>query len=127
MVRQRADIHQRGGTPIFMATTATPTILATTATILSTPPCLATGTITKLARRGEVMTRSQLVSAAPSECFFLDYSIARATSQCSPRSFASPLVARMRAQKQKATVDPITSAIIIVSHKALLRTQLPIL
>ena len=46
--------------PIFMATTATPIILATTATTLSTPPCLATGTITKLARRGAVMTRSQL-------------------------------------------------------------------
>jgi hypothetical protein len=53
--------HPPDGTPIFMATTATPIILATTVTILSTPPCLATGTITKLARRGAVMTRSRLV------------------------------------------------------------------
>src|ERR1700746_365119 len=60
MVRPLEDIQQPDGTPIFMAPTATPIILATTATILSTPPCLATGTITKLARRGAVMTRSQL-------------------------------------------------------------------
>src|SRR6516165_10332345 len=66
MVRPLEDIRQRGGTRIFMATTATriaimPTILATTPTILSTPPWLATGTITALAGRGEVTTRSQLV------------------------------------------------------------------
>jgi len=66
MVRQLEDIRQRGGTRIFMDTTATriaimPTILATTPTILSTPPWLATGTITALPGRGEVMTRSQLV------------------------------------------------------------------
>src|SRR4029077_14164728 len=65
MVRPLDNIHQRGGTPIFMATTATPIILATTVTILSTPPCLATGTITKLARRGAVMTRSRLVERQP--------------------------------------------------------------
>src|SRR5215469_7245142 len=69
MVRQLVDIHQRGGTQISMAilaTTATriaimPTILATTPTILSIPPSRATGTITALAGRGEVTTRSQLV------------------------------------------------------------------
>jgi hypothetical protein len=32
-------------------------------------------------------------------------------------------VARMRAQKQKAMVDPITSAIITVSHKAMVRIR----
>src|SRR6516164_1100730 len=65
MARPLEDTHRRGGTPIFMATTATPTILATTATIPSTPPCLVTGTITKLVRRGEAMTRSQLVEHQP--------------------------------------------------------------
>jgi hypothetical protein len=35
-------------------------------------------------------------------------------------------VARMRAQKQKAMVDPITSAIITVFHKTMVCTQLPI-
>jgi hypothetical protein len=59
MARPLEDIRQRGGTRIFMATTAT--ILGTTATILSTPPWLATGTIIALAGRGEVTTWSQLV------------------------------------------------------------------
>ena len=59
MVRPLEDIHQLGGTRIFMATTAT--IIATTPTILSTPPWLATGTIIALVGRGEVTTRSQLV------------------------------------------------------------------
>src|SRR5262249_19139908 len=70
MVRQLADIRQRGGTRIFMATTPTriaimPTILAITPTILSIPPWLATGTIIALAGRGAVMTRSQLVERQP--------------------------------------------------------------
>ena len=70
MVRQLEDIHQRGGTRIFMATTdpriaIMPTILATTPTILSTPPWLATGTITALTGRGAVITRSQLVERQP--------------------------------------------------------------
>src|SRR5215469_17282873 len=66
MVRLLEDIHQRGGTQIFMATTAImPSILPTTPTILSTPPCLATGTITALPGRGAVMTRSQLVEWQP--------------------------------------------------------------
>jgi len=62
MVHPLEDIHQRGGIPISMDTTAT--IIATTPTILAIPsitPPLATGTITALAGRGEVTTRSQLV------------------------------------------------------------------
>jgi hypothetical protein len=62
MVRPLEAIRQRGGTRIFMATTA---ILATTPTILSTPPWLATGTITALPGRGAVITRSQLVERSP--------------------------------------------------------------
>jgi hypothetical protein len=43
MVRQLEDIHQRGGTRIFMATTAT--IIATMATIIATTPTILATTI----------------------------------------------------------------------------------
>src|ERR1700751_6260638 len=82
MVRPLEDTHQPDGTPIFMATTATPIILATTATTLSTPPCLATGTITKLARRGAVLTRSQLAK--------------RCTLYLARRTFPSSLAQQLR-------------------------------
>src|ERR1700751_1952096 len=82
MVRQLEDTHQPDGTPIFMATTATPLFLATTATPLSNPPCLATGTITKLARRGAVMTRSQLAK--------------RCTLYLARRTFPSSLAQQLR-------------------------------
>ena len=80
----REDIHQRGGTRIFMATTPTRivimlTILATTPTILSIPPSRATGTTTALAGRGEVTTRSQLVERC---------AIAPAAWRCWPQSAA---------------------------------------
>jgi hypothetical protein len=43
MVRPLEDIHQRGGTRIFMATTAT--IIATMATIIATTPTILATTI----------------------------------------------------------------------------------
>jgi hypothetical protein len=61
MARPLEDIRQRGGTRIFIASTAT-----TLATILTTRLWLATGTITALPGRGGAMTRSQPVEVAES-------------------------------------------------------------
>jgi hypothetical protein len=56
------DTQQRGGTRIFMASTAT--TLATTASIRATRLWLATGTITALSLRGGAMTRNRPVKCA---------------------------------------------------------------